>query len=86
MNNNTVHLQYYGNAPAKPASEFKIGEFMLWNYGMNSRISAIKKETPKSITFEEEYIGFSGKVEKGQRRFLKTRLIAISTVGYLKKN
>lgn len=48
---NTIHLQGIGEANAKAAGEFKVGERMLWNYGIANVVVGIEKETAKTITF-----------------------------------
>jgi hypothetical protein len=65
---NTIHLQSYGRAEAKPAIDFTVGEKMLWNFGERSTIVAIVKETEKYITFQ---------FENTDRRLAKHRLVAI---------
>ena len=65
---NTIHLQSYGRAEAKPAEEFKVGEKMLWNFGERSTVLAIVKETAKFITSQ---------FENTDRRLKKDRLVAI---------
>jgi len=67
-----IHLQGYGEAKAKPAKEFKVGEKMLWNYGGKTMTKAILKETKCFITFQIEEDG-----ELYERRLKKNRLVAI---------
>lgn len=70
----TIQLQAYGQAPAKKAQDFKVGETMLWNFGHTSVITEIINETSKTITYQ--LTSPSGFV--GERKFLKTRLVAFS--------
>ncbi len=72
----TIHLQSYGKAPAKPAGEFSIGDTMLWNFGYTSRVESIAKETDKTITYKTSWKDSRGNTEFGERKFLKTRLVA----------
>ena len=76
----TIHLQGVGRVEAKPAKEFKIGESFMWNYGSTSEIKRIVKETSSYITFEIEYEAYSGKMELGERRLKKDRLVGIGNV------
>lgn len=69
---NTTHLQGIGSVSAKPAGEFKVGEYMAWNYGHRSKITAIISETKEFRTFE---LTCSDGVF--ERRLKKTRLVAI---------
>ena len=72
--NKTIHLQSYGLAPAKPAIDFKVGDVMLWNFGYTSVVTEITNETEKMITYK--LTSPSGYV--GERKFLKTRLVAFN--------
>ena len=67
-----VQLQSVGRVPAKPAKDFKVGERIMWNFGEESLIIAIIKETPKTLVFKTES---SGKTYR--RRYGKDRLLAI---------
>lgn len=65
----TLHLQSIGKVPAIEAGELKAGMTTVWNWGETSVITEKIKETAKMITF---------KFESGyERRFLKTRLVAV---------
>jgi hypothetical protein len=73
-NTQTVQLQSVGHVAAKPAKDFKVGEFMAWNFGYASEVLEIVKETKSFITFklsstESDYVG--------ERRLGKNRLVAI---------
>ena len=70
----TIQLQQVGKVSAKPAFDFKVGESMAWNFGSTTKIINIVKETAKMITFQfdSEKNG-----ETHERKFLKTRLVAI---------
>lgn len=72
--NDTPHiwLKGFGWAAAKPAGEFKPGEKFLWNYGYNSTLVKIEKETPKTLHVIEECEG-----KQYPRKLLKTRWVAI---------
>lgn len=74
---NTTWLQGIGYVNGTPAGELKEGDTMLWNYGYESKVGKILKETDKTIIIEEHWINsFSGKPETGQRKLLKTRIVA----------
>lgn len=85
----TIHLQNIGKAKAKPAQEFKIGEFMLWNYGSQSKVISITKETKAFITFEIMYpLGGSNDWSNtgiSERRLKKSRLVGIGSEEIVKK-
>jgi len=49
-----IQLQEMGWVPAKPASEFKIGELIMWNYGHKSRIVRISQKTHSTLVFTVE--------------------------------
>lgn len=67
-----IHLQGIGKQPAVKASELKVGDTLMWNFGYTSTIIEIVKETAKSITIKtknkDNYIG--------TRRLLKNTLVA----------
>lgn len=67
-----IHLQGIGLCEAKPASEFLIGQKMLWNYGAKSIITGVKNETKSYIT----YIIADERGLTWDRRLKKTRLVA----------
>ena len=69
----TIQLQSYGHAPAKPAGELKEGDVTIWNFGIESKVTGIVRETEKSI-----WVQFEGRCIPVIRRFLKARLVAVS--------
>lgn len=73
-----IHLLGHGKQSAKYASDIKVGDVLMWNYGATAKVVEIVKETPKYIIIKEEYtkstIGSEG--ETYNRRLLKTRLVA----------
>ena len=73
----TIHLQGIGRIEAKPAQEFKAGEFFCWNYGGTCEIIGIKRETPATLTFAVKYKNYSGTTEEAVRTLKKTRLVGI---------
>ena len=68
---NAIHLQGIGLHAAKPATEIKVGDVLVWNYGGTSTVKAILSETSKTVTIQEECRG-----NLYERRFSKTRLVA----------
>ena len=67
-----IHLQGIGEKPAKPAKEIKVGDVLIWNFGVKSIVKSITEtKSGKSINILEDY---DGKVYK--RRLLKTSLVA----------
>lgn len=73
---NKIHLQYYGEHPAKKVKDIIIGtDYFVWNYGVTSKPIRIIKETPKQLVFET--ITKDG--NKWQRRMNKERLVAFTT-------
>lgn len=78
-----IWLINYGWAKAKPASEFKPGEYFRWNQGTCARFSRIAKETKQTITVVEEY--FNGdEPATFERRLNKDRLVAIGDDYYFR--
>ena len=39
----TIHLQGIGRVDAKPATEIKIGDILIWNYGYKSTVKSVEK-------------------------------------------
>ena len=76
----TIHLQGIGRVPAKPAQDFKSGEFMLWNYYGVGKVEGITKETEKYLTFRlcspDVWNDWNNAV-RSERRLKKTRLVGI---------
>lgn len=75
----TIQLQSVGHVPAKPVSQFKVGEKMMWNFGYTSTILSILKETNTQIIFQMKSFDPSGNSDGKiyDRRMKKTRLAAI---------
>ena len=67
----SIHLQGIGRFQAKKASEFKVGDKLVWNGGFTSKITKIKKKTPSQIVFE---VKSDGKLY--DKRINKDRLVA----------
>ena len=68
----TIHLQGIGERPAKPASQIRVGDVLIWNYGEKSIVKSITEtKSGKSINILEDY---DGKIYK--RRLLKNTLVA----------
>lgn len=74
-NTKTVQLQSVGHVAAKPAKEFKVGDFMAWNFGFTSEVVGIAKETKAFIVFELK--STSDGITR-ERRLKKDRLVAIA--------
>ncbi len=70
---NSIQLQSVGLVNAIPAGQVTIGTTLLWNFGHSSTVKAITKETLKSVWFTTQTD--NGNIYN--RRFLKTRLIAV---------
>ena len=70
----SIHLKKIGQHKAKPASEIKVGDTLVWNWGWTSLVTQIVSETPKTIIIE------SREADNGDRictqRLLKSRLVA----------
>jgi len=71
--NNSIQLQSVGKVNALPAGQIKVGTTLLWNFGHKSIVKAISKETLKSVWFTTQ----TDNGNTYNRRFLKTRLIAV---------
>ncbi len=70
-----IWLQGCGWAEAKPAEDFKPGEYMMWNMGSCSKFEKVIKETAKTITVLESWGGhYPG---TGERTMKKSRWVAI---------
>ncbi len=78
----TIQLQAIGQATAKPAKDFKVGEHFVWNYGYHSKIVAIGKQTKHQIVFITE----SEDGKRYERRLKKDRLVGIGSVLSFKLN
>lgn len=82
-----VHLQSVGKVEAKPAQEFEVGEYMMWNFGNVSKIISILKETKSFITFEvlcPDCWGDWAEAKTYERKTKKEKLVAIATLEYVK--
>lgn len=84
----TIHLQSIGKVEAKPAQDFKVNEFIIWNFGNQSKIVRVVKETKAFITFELTY-PLSGNdwanTGTSERRLKKSRLVGIGSEKIVKK-
>ena len=68
-----IHLQGVGKTSAKPASEFAVGDSMMWNDGYTSEVIEIVGETAKFVT-----VALRGETyDRIERRLKKSRLVAI---------
>jgi hypothetical protein len=67
-----VHLQNVGLVKAKRADEFKVGEYMGWNFGNVSQVVAIRDVSKCFLEIDENY---NGKIYT--RKMKKDRLVAI---------
>ncbi len=69
-----LHLQGVGLHIAKLATEIKIGDVLVWNYGHTSEVVAVRDASPQYIAIDEKCE--SGKILT--RRIKKSRTIAWS--------
>ena len=70
----TIRLQAIGHVNAIPAGDLKVGMTTVWNWGHTEKVIEKVKETAKTVWFTIES-------ESGAhltRKFLKTRLVAVS--------
>jgi hypothetical protein len=67
-----VHLQSVGLVRAKRADEFKVGEFMGWNFGSVTKVVAIREVSKCFLEVDEELNG-----KTYTRKMKKDRLVAI---------
>jgi hypothetical protein len=70
---NTVHLQGLGPATAKPAKDFAVGEYTMWNYGALEVILHIAPKGTSRLTWR--IMTESGR--EYDRVVKTTRLVAI---------
>lgn len=70
----TIQLQHIGRVKATEAINIFVGCKLVWNFGEISEVIEIVGETAKSIIIKEK--SKSGNIY--QRRFNKTRLVAIA--------
>ena len=52
----TVHLQGVGDVPSIPASEVRIGDDRMFNYGGTEKIISIDQKSPKTLLFTYDHI------------------------------
>lgn len=69
----TITLQSVGHVIANFASEIKVGDSLMWNFGSVSKVTNITKQTDKTVWIEETTE--SGYV--GVRRMAKNRKVCI---------
>lgn len=69
----TIQLQSYGRAPAVPASDLRVGNILLWNFGSTSELVRIEP-------LSQHYINIVERTERGEftRKVKKSRLVALS--------
>lgn len=82
-----IHLQSVGKVEAKPAQDFQIGEYMMWNFGQVSKVVKVLKETKSFITFEvlcPDVWGDWAQAKTYERRTKKETLVAIADLEYVK--
>ena len=71
----SVWLQNVGHVKGSLAGELKVGDYLMWNYGIASRVKSIVKQTANRVFIEEEFES-AGKLESAVRRLSKTRYVA----------
>ena len=79
----TAQLQSVGHIVGVEAGSLKPGSLMMWNFGSFSVVVGVIKETPKQVIYKTAYLSTfgttKGEVVYNERRFKKTRLVAIAT-------
>lgn len=73
--NQSVHIQNIGKVVAKPASELKVGDILLYNFGYTSTVKTVEQRG-KSVYIT--VLNHSDNAEYS-RRYTKTRLVAMSS-------
>jgi hypothetical protein len=68
----TMQLIGYGRVAAIQASELKVGDVIVWNYGYTSTVAAI---SPRGIT--QIKVSMEEGMPRQVRTFNKTRLVAV---------
>jgi len=69
-----IQLQGIGQwIKTKPASELRVGDVLVWNYGESSVVVSIEKTSEKSIWIRTQ----TSKGDSYISRYLKTREIAV---------
>jgi hypothetical protein len=48
----TIHLQEIGRVAAKPAKDFTVGDFAVWNAGFTSEVISIAPKGRTQITWQ----------------------------------
>ena len=71
-----IWLQSFGYCPAKPASELKEGDTIVYNFGHTATFKEVIKQTAKMI--EYSVIDRAGKIYTG--KYSKTRLVAVNSI------
>ena len=70
----TIQIQSVGKVPAIPASQLKINDSIVFNFGHTAKITSISRITKSFITFTL----FDNETQSNcERRFKKSRLVAI---------
>lgn len=80
----TTWIQGYGAAFGKPAGELKPGDVMGWNGGSVTTVIEIIKETKKTITVIEQWADYHDQVQRSERTFKKSRIVAMVENGKFK--
>lgn len=72
--NHSVQLQGIGRVHGKPASELKVGDVTVWNYGYLETIQTLE------VRGKSVYVTLlCNKTKKiGSRRFLQSRIVAVT--------
>lgn len=76
-----IWLQELGWFTAKPASDFKVGDIMVWNYGSWSEVASIRHKGKSTYIVQRTYKTICGDPEIKEwpeHRYLASRLIAYS--------
>ena len=75
----TIQIQSVGKVPAIPASQLKINDSVVFNFGHTAKITSISRITKSFITFTL----FDNETQSDcVRRFKKSRLVAIKKDSY----
>jgi hypothetical protein len=48
----TIHLQEIGQVAAKPAKDFTVGDFAVWNAGFTSEVISVASKVRTQITWK----------------------------------
>lgn len=81
MTEETIQLQSVGRVPAKLAVNVKVGDTLMWNFGVTSEVVAVRNVSACFVEVTEKWKreGYGGPSET-KRKLKKTRL-----VGYVPK-